>query len=117
MARLRAPARWECGYPHAPRDRRRVPGVWIQLEGVVLGGGSARYAGGAEELDARRGCIANRKTRDDNRRLRSHLRGRLRNSRMADVADLAVIFVVCVIVPVSDGMGSQQRKRQQGHNG
>ena len=91
--------------------------ISIELEKTRLRGRGSRNAGSADKIRMGRRLVADGETRDGRGRLHGHLRGRLRDGRMAYMADLAVIFVVGLIVPVAYGVGSQQRKRKQGRDG
>ena len=91
--------------------------ISIEWEKTRLRGRGSRDAGGANKIRMRRRFVADGETRDGRGRLHGHLRGRLGNCRVAYMADLAVIFVVGLIVPVAYGVGSQQRKRKQGRDG
>ena len=82
-----------------------------------LGGRCARNAGRADKVEVRYGFIANREAGDGSPNLQGNFRRRLRNRGVADVADLAMIFVVRVRVPVADRMRSKKSQRQNSGDG
>ncbi len=65
----------------------------------------------------RHGSVADRNARHERRRLQGHLGAGLRYRSVADVANLAVIFVVGVRVRMADGVRRQHRERQYQHDG
>src|SRR6202034_2587161 len=91
--------------------------ISIELGKTRLSGRGSRDARGADKIRMGRRIVADGETRNGRDRLHGHLRGGLRNCRVAYMADLAVIFVVGLIVPVAYGVGSQQREGEHGHDG
>lgn len=101
----------------APRERRSRAVMAIQLGETALGGRSPGDAGRADEIEVWRGLVVDGETSDRRRRLSCDLRDGLRNRGVANVAELAVVFVVGVAVPVADGVGGQKRQRQNRRDG
>lgn len=73
----------------------------------------------ADGVETKLRFFGDRKSRDRHRRLHGHLRRGLRYGYMPDVADLAMLFVRGVPMPVSGGLhgknahGDNQGYRQQ----
>jgi hypothetical protein len=72
----------------------------------------SRNAEGANKIKFGRKFFSERESCDWRCCLHDHLRCRLRNRGVSDVADLAMILVVCVAVPVADRVRGQQNQRE-----
>jgi len=114
---------------------QRIPALWLRMnveirtrratgaacwESIVylgrklLGRRGSRNTEGVNKFKIGRKFLGEYDSRYGSRRLNGHLRGWLRNGRVSDMADLAMILVVLVGVPVADRM---RRERSQGQNG
>lgn len=71
-------------------------------------------AGSRDKIKTRRGFFGQSKARSLSRCLFDHLRRRLRNRGVSHMADLAMILVVGVSVPMADAMRGQQGQRKDG---
>jgi hypothetical protein len=113
----RARASWLGGNVDIRTRRATGAACWeisIELEERSLGGRSTRNAGSAGEIEMRCGRVCKCETHNRRGSLQVHSRRRLRDGRVANVANLAVIFAVPGTVPMDDGVGDQQNERQQG---
>jgi hypothetical protein len=111
---------------------RRIPALWLRMNVEIhtrratgaacwetmiyfgrtpLGWRGSRNAEGAYKFKIGRGFFGEREPRNGSGCLHGHLRRRLRNRGVADVADLAMILVVRVDMPVADGVRGQQDQR------
>jgi hypothetical protein len=77
-----------------------------------LGRRSSGNARSPDEIETRRQLFRESDPRDRGSQLNRYLRRCLRNRCVADVADLAMIFVVRVGVPVADGVRRQKSERE-----
>ena len=105
-AHVRAVARNECEYPHAPRNRRRVLGEGY-FSRVRLGGRSSRNAESMKCFEIETKVFSGCKSRDGNRRLCRGVGRRLRYRNVSNVADLAMLLVARLCMPVADRVRGQ----------
>ena len=96
---------------------RRVLGDVFQLGEMCLCRWCAGNAGRADKIEMRRRFVFDGQVRDERRSLLDYLDGWLRNSGVSDVANLAVIFVVGVAVPVANCVSGKESERQNGRHG
>ena len=88
----------------------------IYLGRTLLSRRGSRNTEGVNELKIGRKFLSERDSRNRSRHLHGHLCGRLWNSRVPNVADLAMILVVGVVVPVADRMRRERSQRQNGRD-
>ncbi len=84
---------------------------------TLLGRRGSRNTEGVNKFKIGRKFLGEYDSRYGSRRLNGHLRGWLRNGRMSNVANLAMILVVLVGVPVADRMRRERCERQNGRHG
>jgi hypothetical protein len=117
---------------------RRIPALWLRMnveirtrratgaacwETIIhlgrtfLSRRGSRNTEGVNKFKFGRKFFGERESRNRSGRLHGHLRGGLWNGRVSNVADLAMILVVRVGVPVADRMRRERSQRQNGRDG
>jgi hypothetical protein len=115
---------------------RRIPALWLRMNveirtrratgaacwetiiyfgRMLLSRRGSRNAESADKIKLGREFFGEREPHGRDRRLLDHLRRCLRNRGMSDVADLAMIFVVGMDMPVANRMRRQQGQREDDH--
>jgi hypothetical protein len=82
-----------------------------------LRGGCAGNAGGANWLEIRGGLLGKRESCDQDRRLNRRLCRGLRDRCVPDVANLAMLLVVSVAIPVGDRVRTKYAHRKDERHG
>ena len=117
---------------------RRVPALWLRMNvGIrtrratgaacwetiiylgrtLLSRRGSRDTEGVNKFKIGRKFFGERESRNRSGCLHGHLRRRLWNRGMSNVADLAMILVVRVAMPVADRMRRERSERQNGRDG
>jgi len=86
------------------------------VRGLKLNRGCSRNSVGAKRFTRNRFLVGRRKPRDRNGRQQFHLRHGLRHRHVSDVADLAMLLVRFVTMPVPGSLhGKQAHGKHEGH--
>jgi hypothetical protein len=114
---------------------RRIPALWLRMNveirtrratgaaywetiiylgRTLLSRRGSRNTEGVNKFKIGRKFLGEHDSRNRNGRLLGHLRGRLWNSRVSNVADLTMILVVRMGVPVAYRMRRERSQRQDG---
>jgi hypothetical protein len=89
----------------------------IYLGRTLLSRRGSRNTEGVNKFKVGRNFFGERQSRNRSGRLHGHLRRRLWNRGVSNVADLAMILVVGVVVPVADRMRRERSQRQYSRDG